>query len=283
MDELLELQKLKEELDLASKKEVSLLISELIKKFKELKESFAKEVSGYKKSVDSGMSDISEHMDKCSSMCKEVDSDLKSDLKTTEKHLTSLIAKSSKETLGEAYKSLNREVYAIEQLIKNIPQYDSTQLENKFSAVIFDIESKLNSIEIPELSGESIVDKINSLPTEEDKQINKEHIKGLEDWLKKIEERFSNIPRGGRGGTGNSVQYHDISSELNGSTKAFTIPKHRRVLLVSGTSSPTVFRPTVDYTVAGKTLTFTDAIDAPTTLSSGQTITVLYVGLFNTI
>ncbi len=134
-------------------------------------------------------------------------------------------------------------------------------------------------------TGEQIVDKINVLPIDPESQIEKEHIKGLEDWMKLMEERISNIPRGRGGGgrSGNSVQYYDISSELNGSTKVFTIPSNRRVLLITGTSLPTTFRPLIDYTVDGRTLTFTSQIDEATTLASGQTITVLYVGMFNTI
>ena len=133
-------------------------------------------------------------------------------------------------------------------------------------------------------SSEEIVDKINQLPTDNDNlKIEKEHIKGLEEWEKGIETRIANIPRGGGARSGNSVQYYDISSELNGVTKVFNIPTNRRVLQVIGSSFPFNFRPLIDYTVDGRTLTFTDQIDASGSLATGQTITVLYVGMFNTI
>lgn len=133
-------------------------------------------------------------------------------------------------------------------------------------------------------TGEHIVDKINALEIKPDLQIGKEHIKGLEEWEKSIESRISNSPRtivGPR--NGNSVQYYDISSELDGSTKSFNIPTNRRVLQVIGSSFPFNFRPLIDYTVDGRTLTFSSEIDEATSLASGQTITVLYVGMFNII
>lgn len=74
------------------------------------------------------------------------------------------------------------------------------------------------------------------------------------------------------------TKLYDLSDQLNGSKKTFALPSFWRVLMVQSTSTPNAFRPTVDYTVDGNamTITFTDEIDAASTLSAGQTLTVLY-------
>ena len=69
----------------------------------------------------------------------------------------------------------------------------------------------------------------------------------------------------------------DLSSELNGSLKVFTITQNRVILDIASSSAPFVFRPTTDYTITGgsrETLTFTDQITASETLATGQTLIV---------
>ena len=51
--------------------------------------------------------------------------------------------------------------------------------------------------------------------------------------------------------------------------KTFTITQNRVIIDIACSSAPWTFRPTVDYTITGdsrETLTFTDEIDAATTL-----------------
>jgi len=78
-------------------------------------------------------------------------------------------------------------------------------------------------------------------------------------------------------GTGSDVKAYDISSSLNGVLKTFSIPSNTRILSVTSSSFPTTFRPTVDYTSTGSTITFTSEVDAGTTLASGQTLIIVYV------
>jgi len=78
-------------------------------------------------------------------------------------------------------------------------------------------------------------------------------------------------------GTGSDVRAYDLSGLLNGVLKTFTIPSNSRVLSVTSSSFPTTFRPTVDYTTTGTTITFTSEVDAGTTLSAGQTLVIVYV------
>jgi len=67
-----------------------------------------------------------------------------------------------------------------------------------------------------------------------------------------------------------------LTGSTDGSTKVFTLskaPKDVNKMEVSGTDFPIILDPTVDFTVSGKTLTLTAAVDAPT---SGATLICKY-------
>ena len=126
----------------------------------------------------------------------------------------------------------------------------------------------------PPLNGDETIEIINSEDTE--KKIKKERIEGWDELEKKSGKTI--YVGGGASGGGRISRAHDLSGDLDGSTKIFALPAFWRVLLVVGSSFPYVFRPTVDYTTDEATakITFTGAIDAKTSLAEGQTITVLY-------
>lgn len=113
--------------------------------------------------------------------------------------------------------------------------------------------------------------------------IEQETIKGLIKRFEDLEDRISkakgttNIIGGAIGG-GHTAKVHDLTDSLNGVTKTFALPAFWRVLNVYSTSSPVIFRPIVDYTTdaSAMTITFTSEINESTTLSSGQTLLVLY-------
>lgn len=85
------------------------------------------------------------------------------------------------------------------------------------------------------------------------------------------------VQPGSGGGTGSAVFIYDLSDQLDGATKSFTIPANTAISLVTGSSAPFVFRPTVDYTGSGTTtITFTASVDAPSALAAGQTLLVQY-------
>lgn len=79
-----------------------------------------------------------------------------------------------------------------------------------------------------------------------------------------------------KGGGGNIVQYYDLSALLDGSTKTFALPTHRKVIQVVSSSTPFVFRPVVDYSRTRTSITFDALIDAPSMLASGQSLVVIY-------
>lgn len=120
-------------------------------------------------------------------------------------------------------------------------------------------------------TGEEIVGKINADTS--GKKIGKEHVEGLDD----IENFARTAEANTRAfGSASFVYDYDLSSLLDGVLKTFPIPSGAKVLLVLGTSTPVVFRKTVDYTTTNTSIIFTSQIDASTTLSVGQTVSLIY-------
>ena len=79
------------------------------------------------------------------------------------------------------------------------------------------------------------------------------------------------------GSGGSQVSYYDISSLLDGATTTFTIPAHTKIVQITSSSAPFVFRPTIDYTDTRTTVIFGASVDAPSMLASGQSVIVLYI------
>jgi hypothetical protein len=78
-------------------------------------------------------------------------------------------------------------------------------------------------------------------------------------------------------GGGDSVQYIDLSAQLNDVLKTFTIPAHRKIVQVSADSAPfNAFRPTIDFTHTRTSITFTSQIDETITLATGHSLVVTY-------
>jgi len=125
-------------------------------------------------------------------------------------------------------------------------------------------------------TGETIVEKINSLPTEEEYQIGVEHIKGLLDRIEKL-EKMKGTSGVGSASPRNTIQAYDLSASLNGVLSTFSLPAFSKVWQVALSSNP-VLRLTTDYTVDGSlfTVTFTSEIDPATKLASGQSCIVYY-------
>jgi len=69
------------------------------------------------------------------------------------------------------------------------------------------------------------------------------------------------------------VQTFDLTSEVNGTLKVFTVPKHTTALAVLSTQRPLIFRPTIDFTTTDTVLTLTSEVSAPQT---GQTLLFIY-------
>src|SRR3990167_543737 len=128
-------------------------------------------------------------------------------------------------------------------------------------------------------TGEIIVSKLESL--EEENKLKIEAVKNLRDELDKLEKKIKlggRVIYSGNGGGGKIVKAEDISSQLNGVLKTFSLPAFFRVISIHSSSFPNAFRLTTDYTVDGSafTVSFSSEIDASTVLSAGQTVIVLF-------
>ena len=114
-----------------------------------------------------------------------------------------------------------------------------------------------------------------------DERLDIKAIKGFEDEFIRIEKMIKELPTvfvGGSSSGGRIVKSYDLSSQLNGVTKTFSLPAFWRIISVHSSSFPNAFRETVDYTYDASvySITFTSEITADTTLATGQTITIIY-------
>ena len=122
---------------------------------------------------------------------------------------------------------------------------------------------------------DEIRNKLELLQGEE--RLDKSAIKGLEDEIRNLKDMIVNVGtnRGNSSGpNANAVQYADLSSQCNGVLKAFSVPRHRKIIALHGSESPLIYRPTTDFTTSNVTLTLTSEVLAPAT---GQSLIFLYI------
>lgn len=113
------------------------------------------------------------------------------------------------------------------------------------------------------------------------KKITMEDVKGLLTTISNLEKRLQQKENkrfggGGMRGGGDIVQPEDLSSQLDGSTKVFTLQfPVKKVLSLTGTQFPIIYRDTVDFTYArgSKTITLTSEVGAP---ADDQTLHIVY-------
>lgn len=131
--------------------------------------------------------------------------------------------------------------------------------------------------EIKDETPEETRDKLEKLRGEA--RLDVSAIKGLEEYVKKNsgsgDIRF--VPATGAGG-GRTVKSYDLSDQLNGVLKTFSMPAFYRIISVHLSSFPNIMRPTTDYTsdASAMTITFTDEITVSSSLNTGQTLIVVY-------
>ena len=77
------------------------------------------------------------------------------------------------------------------------------------------------------------------------------------------------------GGRKQRVWIIDLSAQLNGVLKTFTLGTHYGIISVQSSSAPFgAFRETIDYSEVGRTIVFTSSVDAAISLASGQSLIV---------
>lgn len=128
-------------------------------------------------------------------------------------------------------------------------------------------------------SAEDVRNKLELL--EGDERLDAQHVKNIE---KIVDKMLSKRTFGGGGSSvdgAGAVKAYDLSASLDGVTKTFSIPAFWRVISVQLSSFPNVMRENVDYTTNGSafTITFTDQIDAGSSLATGQSLIILYASL----
>lgn len=108
--------------DKASPKDVTLAIKEVLRIMVELKRNLEAQIGGNSTEVKR----------------------FKADIEAVEVRMKNLASASERNLSDKWYKDLNREVYKLEQAVKNVPMFDPTQLEAKFEKVISSLASKIS-------------------------------------------------------------------------------------------------------------------------------------------
>ena len=77
------------------------------------------------------------------------------------------------------------------------------------------------------------------------------------------------------GGKKQRVWIQDLSSQLDGVLKTFTLGTHYGIISVQSSSAPFgAFRETIDYNEVGRTIVFTSSVDAAISLATGQSLII---------
>jgi len=109
-------------------------------------------------------------------------------------------------------------------------------------------------------TGLQIISKVNNVPSTGAK-IDASHIKNLPGLISTFTRR--------RG----RVDIVDLSDQVNGITKSFTLPTHEKAILFVSTQAPLFYRPEVDFTISGNTGTFTSEVGI---IQDGQTLLFVF-------
>lgn len=170
----------------------------------------------------------------------------------------------------QTLQSLSKE--DVSKIVKSlIPKVDYDLIAEKAA-------SKVKPIIVEkEEEDKDLAEEFMSLLNDSKIQITTKHIIGLEEQLRVLSNQIGR-QRGGGGGGGSTVKVYDISSQLNGVLKTFTIPRNSRILAIHSYSHPySAFVPNTDFTSTVTSITFGDSIDAATQLATGQVILIEYV------
>lgn len=162
------------------------------------------------------------------------------------------------------------------------------ELENIMSSIptipdLKPINEKLVEIEnkIPTIKEETPIetrDKLEKLRGDE--RLDKSAIKGIDEEVKRLDKKIDDKPTGRMGGMRKVpiIKRYNLSSQVDGVTKTFTLPKDTvDIVGVFGTQFPINFNAGTDWTFAGGVLTLTSEVSAP---ESGQTLYAIIETLF---
>ena len=204
--------------------------------------------------------------------------------------------KNLKQQNKEEFASFNKTLSDLSDKLKEDNTTNLSGLKNQFVSLITKalkdqedgmnfIRDKVRSIKNgvdgrDGIDGKDGADGKDGMDGKADDSIIKKLKKQLDVFKKKLNELDKRkVIYTGSGGAelGGHIRYYDLSSELDGSTKTFSLPAFARVVDVKLSSIP-VLRLTTDYTINGSTfeITFTSEVKASTNLASGQSCWILY-------
>lgn len=250
------------ERNVPSTKEVAQMMAEVVRAVNETRKKLEQTIE---QRIGGGLVELDKAAQKDA---RETERLLKQAERTLEGKIRLLERALREDTKGELDK-LAKSIYLdLEKVRQSIPgATDLTDIYKKVS----EVEGK---IPLP-ATAEVVRDQLETL--EGDERLDKSAIKGLEEELSRMGSKIDSKTTSG-GGTRRVFQPHldDFSGSTDGSTKTFTLsrePLRTDTILVWGTDFPIILRPTTDFTVAGKTLTLTSAVPAP---SQGATLLIQY-------
>lgn len=154
---------------------------------------------------------------------------------------------------------------SVEEALQALREADIA-LNQKIDSKLKTIKNGRDGTDGRRMKPEEVRNKLESL--EGDDRLDADAIKGL----RKAIQKFGARPTLPAVGVGHKSTYIDISDQLDGEKKTFNISAVWKIISVHFTSAPWIARPTVDYTHDTQSITFTDEIDAATTLKGGQTV-----------
>lgn len=198
--------------------------------------------------------------------------------------LGSLVNKAMQERAAEL-EQVVVEANAKVQELKNFAPPDATTLALQASTMaqeallslippVIKVEEELKAL-LPKM-GDKTKEGLEAIEDEKDK-LSIKAIGHLQEQLDELKKKVGNRVAifGGSVGKHNTEVY-DLSASLDGTTTTFNVPAMWKLILVLSTSTPRIFRPTVDFTSTNTSVTFTSEIDPTTTLATGQTVLLVY-------
>jgi len=197
------------------------------------------------------------------------------------KAIAAFLASKQFSTLQSLVKDLGSTVVALAPRVERIDQ-EAKKHEAALDKRITSLEGKNLDSRVTALEEEERADPVEPETPESIKaklgQLTMEDVQGLIDRLEQVEKTASKAHGTVIAYSRGAIKLYDLSDQLDGVTKTFALPTFWRVISVQSSSTPNAFRPTTDYTTdaAAATITFTSEIDAGSTLSAGQTLTLIY-------
>jgi ElaB/YqjD/DUF883 family membrane-anchored ribosome-binding protein len=154
-----------------------------------------------------------------------------------------------------------------------------TGVQKSISEAFRVIKGLAGAADVEEIAEElkELREMVNDMPAEFDSTDLESRVSEIEEKIEEILKEDKKEKKGffGRRGGGGMNRAHvtdlDISDQLNGVDKTISIPAVYSIISVALSSFPNILRKGVDFTYTPTSITFTDEIDAASTLAAGQT------------